>query len=93
VQLIGGKAALVKIARGGTRSSAPASPVLEQAVLLTTEPAKGLDVEMLVPAGTFTSMEQIEMLLGDKSYRLKPTKVVERSARSERVALNIADAS
>jgi len=93
VQFTGGKAMLVKLDRGGTWPGGAGEHTLLSAVLLSADLAKDLEVEVLVPAGTFTSMAQIEMIVGEKGFLLKPVKVVERSARAERVALKVIDAA
>lgn len=89
VQLIGGKAGLVKLDRGDARPAAAAVQPLVLAVLLNPELDKDMDVEVLAPASTFTSMAQIELIRNDERFRLKPIKIIERSARAERVALKV----
>jgi hypothetical protein len=89
VQLIGGKAALVKLARTTVSPDEALGKPLVSAVLLTTEPEIDLDVEMFAPAGTFSAMGQVEVIMGEKSIYLRPTKVIERSAHADRVALTV----
>jgi hypothetical protein len=93
VQLLGSDAALVALTQEDgrpTAKSAADSPA-EPAVLITGKPKRHTDVEVLVRSGMFTNLNETDMRLGNKRYRLKPTRVVERNARAERVAFQVAE--
>jgi hypothetical protein len=93
VQLLGGDASLVSLSQADARvgSKAAEDSADEPAVLITGKPKRRGDVEILVRSGMFTSLNEVEMLSGNKRYRLKPTRVVERNARSERVAFQLSE--
>lgn len=78
MQLLGTTAVRVLLSQNAARS-VPA--------VLIVETQDG--VEVLVRSGMFTHMNETEMLLRNKRLRLKPAKVVERSAHAERVALQV----
>ena len=93
LQLLGADASLVSLnqvdARAGSKAAEDSAD--EPAVLITGKPKRRGDIEILVRSGMFTSLNEVEMLSGNKRYRLKPTRVVERNARSERVAFQLSE--
>lgn len=86
VQLLGSGAALVTLRQ---QESRPGTKSAEPAVLITLEPETQDNVEVLVRGGMFSTLDDTEMSLGAKRFRLKPIRVVERSARAERVAFQM----
>jgi hypothetical protein len=86
VQLLGSGAALVMLRQKASRASAKSA---EPAVLITLKPEMQDEVEVLVRGGIFSTMDDTEMMLGKKPLRLRPIRVVERSARAERVAFQV----
>ena len=90
VHLLGSGAALVMLTQ---KESRPGAKSAEPAVLLSAAPKAQDEVEVLVRGGMFSSMDDVEMVLGKKRFLLKPIRVVERSARAERVAFQVLTAA
>ncbi len=91
VQRLGSGAQLVTLEQKSPRADAKSTEraVSEPAVLITRDPESQEQVELIVRSGMFTNLERTEMLLDDRKFRLKPTKIVERSARAERVSFQV----
>ena len=91
VQRLGSGAQLVTLEQKSLRMDAKSTERVapESAVLITRDPQSRDQVEVVVRSGMFTSLERTEMMLGDQLFRLKPTQIVERSARVERVAFQV----
>jgi hypothetical protein len=94
VQLFSRKASMVRLqcpeerqARMGESQRTPP----DMAILL--EDGDGVDdsqaVAVLVRGGSFTSMENVLMLDGDRSVTLRPKAVVERSAAFDKVTFAV----
>jgi hypothetical protein len=91
VELLGNGAALVGLAQKNSPGDAKADalPKPEPAVLTTRDAESQDHLEVLVRSGMFTKLDDAEMTLGKKSFRLRPLKVVERNSRAERVVFQV----
>ncbi len=95
VQLLGSGAALVtlvqKVFSPDASAAADVPAKAEPAVLITRDPEMQAQVEVIARSGMFTHLNYAEMSLGDKVFGLKPTRIVERNARGDRVAFQVVE--
>ena len=92
VQLLSRTASLVRMQREDERQARMGT--LQQglpdlAILLGNGTVNQKEVEVLIRSGTFTSMENVQMLDGKQRFVLRPRAVIERNAACERVAFEV----
>jgi hypothetical protein len=92
VQLLGRKAALVRIRREDqlhTDMGISQKIPLDFAILLNADIANQSEVEVMVRGGSFTSLDKVYMEVGKQQIVLRPKAVVEKNAACERVAFTV----
>lgn len=91
VELLGRAATLVTIVQDDGHADARDQDEADSqmAVLITADAESRDMVEVIVRSGMFTKLNETKMTMGDRVFRLMPTRIVERSARAERVAFQV----
>jgi len=86
VEILAQASTLVGLRRPGTATSGPAP---RQAVLLTTKPEPGKQVDIALAKDMFDGKENVEMLVGEETYVLKPEESIERGPHYEVIRYSI----